>query len=162
VSVLESHQHFVADLGHKHKASPASGARSSHPRPGGPGVLHPVILDLNSPHPARVVVIDDAGGDDAGHSIRLRLLRIGVVHPRRGGEFVAVAIAMVIAMDAADKAVIALRFEIDAFEPNLVARSEMRIAADAGADDLRADGALALFFEQRLIALDLRRAAVED
>src|SRR5215470_1431545 len=40
VSVLESHQHFVADFGHKHKASPASGARGSHPRPGGPGVIH--------------------------------------------------------------------------------------------------------------------------
>src|SRR5262245_591938 len=136
VSVLESHQRLVADLRHKHKAPPAPGARCSHPRPGCPGVIHPVIPDLNSPHPARVVVSDDAGGDDAGHQVRLWLFHVGVIHPRRGGEFVAVAVGLVVAVDDADQAVIALRVEIVAFDPNLVAWSETHIAADACGDDL--------------------------
>src|SRR6266508_3448188 len=136
VSVLESYQYLVADLRHKHNTPPTPGARGSHPRPGGPGVIHPVIPDLNSPHPSRVVMRDDAAGDDAGHKLRLRLLHVGVIHPRRGGEFVAVAVGLVVAVDDADQAVIALRVEIVAFDPNLVACFETHIAADACGDDL--------------------------
>src|SRR5262245_31777397 len=107
-------------------------------------------------------MLDNAGGDDAGNPLRPRLLRPAVIHPHRCGELVPVTIALVIMMGDTEQSVISLSRHTATFDSHFLAWFEPDIAAEAASEDFRAERPLALFLEQTLISIELRRAPVEN
>src|SRR5262245_9916328 len=115
--------------------------RRHHPRPGGRAPFHPVVLNLDSPHVSRIVVRYHARRHHSADPRRCRLYVRGVILPRSDCEFITVAVSQVVLMQDLDQSVIALRFEAETGQMDLVSGLESMVPAPPVTENLRADRA---------------------